>query len=297
MKTFKQFLAEGGNAVEGVVKINQENAQATIDDVRKRLLPLLGVKVSDTTLLGSAGKKAPGAQSGDIDMAISISALMKANGIETADDIYDFIAGVCKKLGIKFKDSRGLGVISTEWPIANVDGKQPDSVVQMDIMPVQNIKFAGWSFFSPSYLESQYKGVYRNMMIMSIAKTGLGQNVIKVDPESNLPTEWERVVFNMSKGLTKSRQTNISKTGKITKTNRLLASELIADDPQEVTHYLFGDSFDASDVLSFENVLKAILSKNFKHAKKRAEILQTAGEIMRDNGLPIPKELAPYVKL
>ena len=79
MINFKQFIQinEGGNAVEGVVGINQENSIATVKSVFKDYLKLLGLSEKDTALLGSTGKKAPKAVSGDIDIALSSRELLK----------------------------------------------------------------------------------------------------------------------------------------------------------------------------------------------------------------------------
>ena len=108
MKSFIQFketLNEGGNAVGGVVRINQENTQATVDNIFSELLPKLKLKNTDAALLGSTGKKAPKSSSGDIDMALSATQLLKMNGIDT---YVHALTGLAEAHGERFRPTVGL---------------------------------------------------------------------------------------------------------------------------------------------------------------------------------------------
>ena len=71
-----RLLNEGGNAVEGVSRINQENVAKTLKSFYSKVLPVLRITKNDTAVLGSTGKKLPGGSSGDIDIAVSRPALV-----------------------------------------------------------------------------------------------------------------------------------------------------------------------------------------------------------------------------
>lgn len=68
-------MNEGGHAKSACpddkkARINQENVEATLQDIYKRLLPRLGLTKDDVQSVGSTGKKLPGGTSGDIDLAM-----------------------------------------------------------------------------------------------------------------------------------------------------------------------------------------------------------------------------------
>ena len=71
----KKVVSEGGHAKSACpedkkARINQENVEATLQDIYKRLLPRLGLTKDDVQSVGSTGKKLPGGTSGDIDLAM-----------------------------------------------------------------------------------------------------------------------------------------------------------------------------------------------------------------------------------
>lgn len=297
MISFKQFinLEEGGNAVTGVVPIHQENSMATVEAIFKTYLKELGISKSDVAVLGSTGKKAPGAKSGDIDIAISAPALLKSKKMNSLEEILEFIGDITKRNNFNFKIMKGLGIISVAFPITNVDGKQHNEKVQLDFMVVDNVKYANWSYFSPSYLQSELKGLYRNILNFAVAKHA-GFNVTKIDPETKNPIEWTRYTMSMSQGLHRGKQTNISaKTGKPVKSTRYLEKELITDDPDEIVKFLYGDKYKANDILTFEQAFKAIKSVSFPHKNKRDEIFKMAAEGIQEAGYPIPEILAKEI--
>lgn len=293
MMTFKQFiLTEGGNAVPGVVGINQENSMATVDAILKKYLPVLKISKQDVATLGSTGKKAPGAKSGDIDLAISTSALLKGTKANSLLELLELIGSVSKRFGYKYNIMKGLGIVSVAFPISNVDGKQPGEFVQLDFMLVDNVNYAAWSYFSPSYLQSELKGLYRNMLNFAVAKHA-GLNVTKLDPETKKPIEWKRFVMSMGQGLFKGTQTNISaKTGKPTKSTRYLNKEFVTDNPDEIVKFLYGDKYKGTDILTFEQALAATMSSSFPHKAVRKDILAMTSKSIQDAGYPVPESLA-----
>jgi|TARA_B110000908_G_scaffold170586_1_gene230608 hypothetical protein len=292
MIKFKQFiqLNEGGNAVEGVVGINQENSIATVKSAFKDYLKPLGLSEKDTALLGSTGKKAPKAVSGDIDIALSSREILKHKNVSTFGDMIDLIISITKKKGYKFKDLRSIGIVSVGYPITNADGKQEGKTVQLDFMLVDSVKLASWTYYSPSYLESSLKGLYRNELLYGVAKfAGLK---VKEMSNDNQPITWDRFWFSLSGGLQKGTQSLKSlKTGKITKTAKKVSSETLSDDPDTIIKYLFGSSYKAKDVLTFEQALKAVQSSSFPHKKHRKDIYKMAKEGLLKKKYPVPEAL------
>lgn len=294
MKSFAQFkevLNEGGFAVPGVTRINQENVAATLEAIYRDFLPKLKLKKKDIALLGSTGKKAPGQSSGDIDMALSATELLKQNKVDTYDEMIQYVVDAAKRSGYPYKDMRGIGIVSIAYPIENADGKQPGEKVQLDFMIVQDVRYASWVFYSPHYLESELKGLYRNLLNFAVAKNAK-LLVNKIDPETKTPIEWSRYWINNQEGLKFGTQTNISdKTGKIVKAIRTLDNKTISNNPDEIVAFLYGKKYKANDLLTFESCLKAIMDKDFPYKDKRQVILKSVAESLQRDGYPVPDAL------
>ena len=300
MLTFKKFikeqtLIEGGNAVKGVGPINQENSMATYEKCLKEYLPKFGLKKNQAVSLGSTGKKAPLATSGDIDIALSAPDLLKSNKINTFEDIIDKIVSVCKSLGHDYRDMRGIGIVSIAYPIVNVDGLQEGEKVQVDFMVVESVKLASWMYYSPSYLESDLKGLYRNEANIAVAKHA-GFKVTEFDKETKEPISWERFWFSLTKGLVKGKATRKSaKTGNVVKQARSFDKETVYDDADDIVRFLYGDKYTSKNILTFDDALNAILSSGFPHKKNKRKILKMIAKGIQDKGYPIPESLDKYV--
>lgn len=286
------ILTEGGNAVLGVSAINQENSIATLNQIYKEYLPRLKVTKQDVASLGSTGKKAPGQTSGDIDIAISAPALLKNNNINSFKDIVDLIIKTANDYGHAYRDLSSIGIVSIGYPIVNVDGKQAGQTVQTDFMIVDSVKYAQWAYFSPSYLQSNLKGLYRNELNHAVAKYA-GFNPTKSSIEDpSTPVEWERFWFSLAKGLERGSQTLIGKSGKITKNPKTLDKKQISDDPDYIVSFLYGSHLKANNILTFEDALKAIMSPSFPHKKYRKQIYKMASDGIQSKGYPIPESLS-----
>lgn len=287
MKKFKLYLKEGGNAVDNVSRINQENVSDTLKSLYRVLLPKLKLTKKSISVLGTTGKKRPGESSGDIDIAISASDLMKKTRRKTTNQLYDYMLQVARQLSTSVKDSRGLGTISFSFPIINKDGKQNGQNVQIDLFLVNSLEYATWIFYGPSHVESELKGVYRNIALAMVAKHAQ----LKITKQAGGETvEQERLLFSFTKGLMKSVQSREGKRG-INKNFKTIQSTLIAEKPEEIVRLLFGEKFQPSDLMTFEKVIKAITSNKFIHKKHRKEILQALEKALLNQGLPIPEVL------
>jgi len=146
------ILAEGGS-MPGVGDIHISEIGPTLD----RLQNILKIDLHNNTL-GSVGKRQ---FSGDIDIALHIE----------PEDIPSFV----KKLETipEIMDISKSSVIMTKVKIENYDPDKSSNgkrtgFVQVDFMPGD----PGWLktyYHSPSEKESKYKGVFRNVMMATIA--------------------------------------------------------------------------------------------------------------------------------
>jgi hypothetical protein len=312
MKTFKEYLYEsvpklsrkllneGGNAIKTSSRINQLNVSATLDKIYSELLPKLGLKKSDTTLLGSTGKKdpkrngTPEGSSGDIDLGISMKALMKANDLKDKDEVFAFLT----KVGKDYTDCKpfpGLDVVSVAYPIMNSDGEQENKIVQLDLMPVDNLKYASWSYYSPSFNESKFKALYPKEIYYACARFADTKVTETGDMDGKeVPATWNRLFFDLGRGLMTGTQT-IKGKKKLTKTAKTSDKKVITTDPQEIVDKFFGPSFKADKVRTWEEVWAAVNSDEFILKDKLPDILKMAKKGIVRKNYPVPIELEKAV--
>ena len=290
-------LLEGGNAIKSSVPIHQENVDATLNDIYKRLLPKLNISKNETASFGSTGKKLPGGSSGDIDLGLSIPALIKNNNLATAEDLWKFLVKTVKSFGYDYKESKGLGLISMGWTISNTDGKQKGETVQLDLMPVESIEWSSWAYHSPAEWESEWKGLYRNELIQSIAKYMDYKTLKKsLDKDGNeVDTEFENNFYDLNKGLIRSTKSRMGKKGLPVKTAKTIEKKFLTNNPTEAVHMIFGPKFSPNNILTWDDAYKAVTSKDFIYKKDLDKILKRTAEGIHKKGYPLPKEINKYL--
>lgn len=285
---FRQFLNEGGNAIANVVPIHQENVGDTMNVIYKKLLPILGIKKSDTALLGSTGKKNPHSSSGDIDMAVSISALMASNkSAKTMSDLLDVVYSKSKGVANEVKQLKGIGIVTMGFPISNSDGKQKNEIVQLDLMLTDNVEFASWMYFSPHQKDSPWKGLYRNSMLSAIS-----HYADRVGNEE----EWSRYLLHFNNGLGRVKETRKGKRG-LLKNAKIIERETPVKNADEIVKILLGKSFKAKDILTWNNVFDAFTSSKFQWKKHRKAIAKLVVMDITKKNYPVPKEIAKIAGL
>ena len=181
--TRPEILSEGGS-MPGVGAIH-------IDEINPTLIPLekeLGIDLRNNTL-GSVGKRE---FSGDIDVALKID----------ADKIPEFVERLKKSSQIM--DIAKSSVIMTKVKIANFDetkedGRPRTGYVQVDFMP-GDPDWLKTYYHSPNEKDSQYKGVYRNLMIASIAGEYKVENSEETIDDGR-PLQSKRFMFSPRDGL------------------------------------------------------------------------------------------------
>jgi len=227
------ILKEGGS-MPGVGPIHIDEIEPTLDALEK----ILKIDLKDN-VLGSVGKKQ---FSGDIDVAIQLA----------PEEIEGFVEKLKKVPEIM--DLAKSSVIMTKVKIVNFDQskqtlKPRTGFVQVDFMPGD----PGWMktyYHSPSETESKYKGVFRNIMIATIAAV-LDRKDSEEKIDDGRPVESERWMWSPADGLVRIKRTpvpNKAGTGFTKKNNNEIiggpikdaagiAKALKLDGPQDLNSY------------------------------------------------------------
>ena len=274
-------VCEGGNAVSDVVRINKSNVESTVEQFKKKVLPLLDINDKDTAILGSAGKKET---SGDIDI-----------GIDKIKNIRQFLVDAEKKLNandIENYISWGFNEISIRWPIENSDGKQKNKFVQIDLMPCENLSMLKWGMHSPTQEESKYKGVVRNLLLCDIAAFTDRKTIETVEVNGKeQPIVYERYVLLTQQGLfRKTYSFKGKKPGTLKKTPDKTNAKFITSDPTKIVKLIFGASVKPEDVMTIDDLWKVFKkTPMYKDASIRSQILKkTVTELKSRSGLKYP---------
>ncbi len=267
-------LSEGGS-MPGVGAIH-------IDEINPTLIPLekeLGIDLRNNTL-GSVGKRE---FSGDIDVALKIA----------TDDLPTFI----KKLenSPQILGVTKSSVIMTKVKISNFDKSKEDGrprtgYVQVDFMP-GDPEWLKTYYHSPHEKDSKYKGVYRNLLIASIA----GQyKVVNSEEtiEDGRPEASERFMFSPRDGLVRVRRTPVPKangTG-FTKKN----TNKIIDGPwksaNDIATNLGLDN--GEDLYSYETLVN-VIKKNMSE-REQSEIFTAFVGNNTIQSMGIPPDIKEY---
>ena len=239
-----QVVSEGG-AMPGVGAIHISEIVPTLEKLEKSL----GINLKDF-VLGSVGKRE---FSGDIDVAINLK----------PEELDEF----AKKLeqDPNIEGVTKSSVFMTKVKIENFDSQKSDGrartgFVQVDFMPGD----PGWMktyYHSPKDTESKYKGVFRNLMIASIAGQ-LDRKSSSETTEDGRPLQQERWMFSPRDGLVRVMRTpvpNKAGTAYTKKNNNKIISEpnRTAD---SIAAALKLNS--AQDLNSYES-LKSAIEKNY----------------------------------
>lgn len=260
----------------GVGAIHRTEIEPTL----KKLEKSLGIDLQNH-VLGSVGKRE---FSGDIDIALDVS----------PEDTEDFIEKL--KRTSEIEQVAKTSVIITKTKIQNYDASLETDLprtgtVQIDFMPGD----PGWLktfYHAPHETESKYKGVFRNLLLSSIAAT-MPQEKSKETTEDGRPLELVRWIWSSQNGLAKVKTTPVpKKKGEgYTKQHKNTPIETHKD-PQEIIEILELDSLD--DLNSYES-LKSAIEKNYKKSRVQKILADFANNpITRDVG--VPEELEGMVK-
>lgn len=272
------ILSEGG-AMDGVGSIHIDEIEPTLDSLEK----ILGIDLKNN-VLGSVGKKE---FSGDIDIALEIA----------PEDIPAFVEKL--KNIPEVLDLAKSSVIMTKVKIADydpnkkVEGKPRTGFVQVDFMPGD----PGWLktfYHAPHEKDSKYKGVFRNILMSSIAA-----HLDRKDSEQKIsdgrPVQSERYMWSPTDGLIRVLRTpEPNKKGDgYTKKNNNKIIDGPYKDPNDIVKVLKLDS--ADDLYSYETLRKA-MDKNYSPDLVNAVLKDFAdNSVIKDVGVPTDIKLSESV--
>jgi hypothetical protein len=265
----KYFTLNEGGAMPGVGAIH-------IDEINPTLTALetsIGVDLMNN-VLGSVGKRQ---FSGDIDVALQIQ----------PEELPAFIEELKKNPLVL--DIAKTSVIMTKVKIMDFDESKSDGrprtgFVQVDFMPGD----PGWMktyYHSPSETESKYKGVYRNIMIATLAAVhNRDQSDAKLDDGRAM--EERRFMWSPTEGLLRVQRTPVPKKNGdgYTKKNKNETIDGPWKQPDEIAAQLGLDS--GKDLNSFESLLTAV-KKNWTREKLQYVIDGfKQNNVVQDIGVP-----------
>jgi hypothetical protein len=245
----KYFTLNEGGAMPGVGAIHIDEITPTLQALEKSI----GVDLMNNTL-GSVGKRQ---FSGDIDVALQIQ----------PEELPAFIEELKKNPLVL--DIAKSSVIMTKVKIMDFDQSKSDGrprtgFVQVDFMPGD----PGWMktyYHSPSETESKYKGVYRNIMIATLAAVhNRDQSDAKLDDGRAM--EERRFMWSPTEGLLRVQRTPVPKKSGdgYTKKNKNETIDGPWKQPDEIAAQLGLDS--GKDLNSFESLWTAV-KKNWTKEK------------------------------
>jgi len=269
-----EILSEGGS-LPGVGAIH-------IDEINPTLIPLekeLGIDLRNNAL-GSVGKRE---FSGDIDVALKID----------TDKIPEFVERLKKSRQIM--DIAKSSVIMTKVKIMDFDetkedGRPRTGYVQVDFMP-GDPDWLKTYYHSPNEKDSQYKGVYRNIMIASIAGSVNIENSEETIDDGR-PLQSKRFMFSPRDGLVRVLRRPVPKASGngYTKKN----NNKIIDGPwktaDDIAKNLGLDN--GEDLYSYETLVK-VIKKNLSPEEQKA----TFTAFVNNNtikGMGIPPDIQEY---
>jgi hypothetical protein len=272
------ILHEGG-AMSGVGAIHIDEIEPTLD----KLEQILGIDLKNNTL-GSVGKKE---FSGDIDIALEIK----------PEDIPAFLEKL--KSIPEVLDIAKSSVIMTKVEIADydpdkkVEGKPRTGYVQVDFMPGDS-SWLKTFYHAPHEKDSRYKGVFRNILMSSIA-AHLDRKDSKERLSDGRALQSERYMWSPTDGLIKVLRTpEPNKKGDgYTKKNNNKIIDGPYKDPTEIAKVLQLDS--ANDLYSYETLRKA-MDKNYSPELNKAILTDFAdNSVIKDAGVPTDIKLSESV--
>ena len=298
--SFSSFskLFEGGAAIKSSRPIKESEVEKTIQHMREVLFPLIGDGEfdKDYLLIGSIGKKkSPSDTSGDIDLGIAQEFLAQKFGIsadQSLQFLYDKLSSELPAiLGYEpdMKLMKGINVLSIAWPI---EGDTENGTVQLDLIPISNMDWAKFIFYSPDYRknESKYKSAHRNWLFQAILSAL--KNVTKRDENGDI-VDFDTYALRLNDGIYKNKKTFQGATKRLKRPDTVKGqSVFVTRDPQELLDLMFGGGVKADNVKTFEDVWNIVTSPNFKYSDRVEEIRQDLIRYLNNAGYVIPTEVA-----
>ena len=194
------------------------------------------------------------------------------------------------KLGFvpDLKLMKGINVLSIGWPI---EGDIDNGIVQLDLIPISDMDWAKFIFYSPDYRkgESKYKSAHRNWLFQAILSAL--KEVISKDENDEIE-DFYSYALRLSDGIYKNKKSFRGATKRL-KSPKTVKGEtsFITRDPNEFVEMMFGSGVNKDDLKSFEDAWKIVSSPSFVHADKKQEIRDDLERYLVNGGFEIPTEI------
>ena len=285
----EQLLIEGGNAIQDARPIKQSEIDKTFSYVEKKIYPLLGIESGlDAKPIGSFKKKADDQTSGDIDIAVSVDKIAGVNHIAVGD-VLDFIDTTLTDAGFSTMKVKGFNQISVGVPI---EGEESKGTAQIDLMLTASLDWSTFMYHSPDFraAESKYKGMYRNVLLMSIISECKKEATKLTDAGET--SEYKQYVIRLESGIWQVTKSLMGAKG-LVKTPKLQheLDEFVTSAPEVVTEIAFGPNVAPDDIMTFENIWAKFTDKSFIHRDKFDKILNRFKNYILAAKVPVPTEV------
>lgn len=291
VKLFEQFIFESGNSIENAVPFKQDQVQPTVDWIVKNVFPEIGLVGigDDAAVIGSAGKKLPDATSGDIDIAVSADKIAGHLGVSLENSLMALNEKLMS-LGYSTLMQKGFQQVSIGVPVA---GDPANGIGQVDLMMSIDLEWSKFIYHSPDFREgeSQYKGSYRNLLLM--ATIGNCFYEIAKQTDKGETAEYKAYVVRLNQGVVQVRKTYEGARG--LKKNAVLLKEFdkeITRVPEDIVELLFNGGHKVSEIMTYESLRGLIDSGDFKYPEKREDIMAEFKQKLEDAKLPFPSDLS-----
>ena len=288
LDTYIKKLYESGGAFDNIRPIDQEEAKKVFEYVQKNIFPILGLEGEgiDTAVVGSFGKKFKDQTSGDIDIAISVDKVASENNC-SVNDVFSVVDSLISKAGYNTKPMKGFNQVCIAVAIPGTN-----DYAQVDLMLSTSLEWSKFMYYSPDFTkaESKYKGLYRNLLLMSIISE-MNKEIVKRTEDDEIE-EYKQFVIRLNKGVYSVAKSFMGKRGNLVKTAKLLKDQdkFIADTPEEVVRLAFGKNTVPKDVMTFESIWALINSNDFVHKHKIKDILEKYKHYLVTSKVPFPTE-------
>jgi len=225
---------------------------------------------------------------GDIDLGVDATQLAQIIGskFDVPEDKDGFFADLKSYIEanktdkiIDYKINKGLQQFSVAVPAVDDNGQFiPDTNVQLDVM----IGDREWmrSALGPAD-NSKYKAAHRNFLYTAAFS--------QIEMETGEVDIKRKYQFNMKQGVETVDFTFDGK-GKRVK----IGKNLITGNVEDMVHILFDESVSYSQVNSFEELYKMMLTDKFRYPELRDGIFTEFVKTVKNMKLPVPNEMKKY---
>ena len=167
-------------------------------------------------------------------------------------------------------------------------------------MIVDNLNLAKFNFWSPSEEQSKWKGIYRNILLSSMASAMNFETLEKGFDADNIevPVLFRRNFIDLKRGLVRGLQTRVGKSGKIFASGRkqTIETKVLEDQPDNIVKAILGPAFTVNDTVSFESLFKILDHPKYLYKNQKESIIKTFLQVIsKAKGLVVPDEMEKFV--